>query len=128
MKIYENMEVERERSKYPRGLKHYSKETITENSLFDIDLALYKLKSIWKGICHEEDTTRHKEENQSSPGEVLRGYLLRLLYQDWDPDSDSGEDRTVEGRYLEIDEREREEYEESKSECEAQAEKTQNED
>lgn len=49
MKEYEEMLIEREHSRYPRGLKHKRKDTILENSLFDLELILYKVIGIAKG-------------------------------------------------------------------------------
>lgn len=51
---YENLEVKRDRSDYPTGLKHYSTETILENSLLDIDLIGHKVKSIFGGNDNEQ--------------------------------------------------------------------------
>lgn len=60
---YEELNVEREYSQYPRGLKHYSKKAIIENSLFDIDLLAYKIASILKG---ENDGKRNKTGDEKA--------------------------------------------------------------
>lgn len=62
---YENLIVERERSEFPTGLKHFKKDEIYENSLFDLELTKHKVVSIVKG--HEdgkEDTTGYKAESE----------------------------------------------------------------
>lgn len=55
---YENMIIERERSEFPTGLKHYAKDTIIENNLFEGDLIQYKLKGILKGEDYEQKDER----------------------------------------------------------------------
>lgn len=51
---YENLIIEREEREYPIGLKHYSTETILENSLLDVDLIGHKLKNIFGGNDNEQ--------------------------------------------------------------------------
>ena len=59
MQDYLNMKILRDRSAYPTGMKHYSKETIVENNLFDINLIGHKVKGILKG---EDDEQRNEGE------------------------------------------------------------------
>lgn len=125
---YENLEIERERPDYPTGLKHYKKDTIAENSLFDIDLVAYKAVGIVKGQSNEKDTYGRETESGETPEEVRRGNLLGLLLGNRDSETDDGADGEIERRYIEINEREQEEREASTSECKAETEKTQNED
>ena len=113
MKRYMDLKIEREHSKYPRGLKHFSKDRIFENCLFDLDIIWYKVRSIWKG---GEDGKRNKtwceEEGARTPKEILRGLVLRVLYEDWDSEDRDGENRGVEERYISLNERESEERQE----------------
>lgn len=59
MNNYIDMEIERDRSIYPRGMKHYSKETVLENTLFDCRFLAHRVKMILKG---DDDG---KEKNKS---------------------------------------------------------------
>ena len=63
MMNYEDIEIERERSHYPRGLKHKRKDTIIENSLFDFELLVYKVVGIAKG---QNDGKRNKTGNEKA--------------------------------------------------------------
>lgn len=125
---YENLEIERERPDYPTGLKHYKKDTVAENSLFDIDLMTYKAVGIVKGQDNEKDTERCETESGKTTEEVRRGNLLGLLLGNRDSETSDGASGEIERRYIEIDEREQEEREAGTSECKAETEKTQNED
>lgn len=116
MRDYENLDIEREYSKYPRGLKHYSKERLFENSLFDIALFKYKVSSLVKGETNDEDTTRHKAKSKKTAREILQGFMFRLLYEDRSTIDRERADRAIADRYIALDEREREEHEESESE------------
>lgn len=111
MKKYLDLEIEREHSKYPRGLKHYSKSELFENTLFDIDLIWHKVKGVWKG---HENGKRNNEGSEttslSTPKEILRGFMFRLLHANRNTESGSGEGRGIEEQYLALDEREREEH------------------
>lgn len=72
MKQYEEMTIEREHSRYPRGLKHKRKDTILENSLFDLELLAYKVIGIAKGQDDgKTDNTRRKAESESTSQEIL---------------------------------------------------------
>ena len=62
MKEYEDIQIERDRSKYPTGLRHYNKDSIWENSLFDFDLILYKLTGLMKGDNNGETDKSTQEE------------------------------------------------------------------
>ena len=65
---YEEIEIVREHSEYPRGLKHKRKDTILENSLFDLELLAYKVIGIAKGQDDgTTDNTRSKEKSESTP-------------------------------------------------------------
>lgn len=65
---YENIEIEREHSRYPRGLKHKRKDTILENSLFDLELLMYKVIGIAKGQDDgKTDNARSEAESESTP-------------------------------------------------------------
>lgn len=113
MKKYLNIEINREHSKYPRGLKHYSKHELFENTLFDIDLITYKIQNIWKGDGYgKRDNTRGQEESPRSTKEILRGFVLRLLHEDWDSENRDRENRRIERVYLEMEQRESEESQE----------------
>ena len=69
---YEEIKIEREHSRYPRGLKHKRKDTILENSLFDLELLMYKVIGIAKGQDDgKTDNTRSKEKSESTPQEIL---------------------------------------------------------
>lgn len=75
MKEYEDIQIERDRSRYPKGMRHYSKLSVWENSLFDLDLLRYKLNNLLKGDNDgETDNTGSKETSQSTQKEILRGY------------------------------------------------------
>lgn len=114
MKRYEDLKIEREHSRYPRGLKHFSKESLFENSLFDLELIKYKLISIAKG---QGDGTRNKTGSEKTsygtPKEVLRRFVFGILHEDWDSSDRERENRGVEERYIEIAEREQESSAES---------------
>lgn len=72
MEEYLNIEIERDYSRYPRGLKHFKKEEIIENSLFDIDLMSYKLTNIIKGGDTDEETDKTDgTETCETPQEIL---------------------------------------------------------
>lgn len=72
MKEYEEMLIEREHSRYPRGLKHKRKDTILENSLFDLELLAYKVIGIAKGQDDgKTDNTGSKAESESTSQEIL---------------------------------------------------------
>lgn len=109
MEDYLNMKIERDRSDYPTGLKHYNKDTIAENSLFDIELMKYKAKAIVKGQDNESDT-RHKAESEETPEEIRRGVSVRGIHEDGDSETHHGESGECEGRDFAPAEREREEY------------------
>lgn len=65
---YEKMEMKRERSDYPRGLKHKRKDTIIENSLFDIELLVYKVIGIVKGVGNgARNKTGNETKDESTP-------------------------------------------------------------
>lgn len=69
---YEDMEIKREHSRYPKGLKHKSKDTMIENSLFDLEYIGYKLKGIFKGATDgKTDNTGSEAKSNSTPKEVL---------------------------------------------------------
>lgn len=127
---YENLVIERERPDYPTGLKHYKKDTVAENSLFDIDLMAYKAVGIVKGQDNDRETSESRSEAESGKDaeEVRRGNLLGLLLGNRDSEVSDGADGEIERRYIEIDEREQEEREAGTSVCKAETEKTQNED
>ena len=68
---YENVKVEREHSKYPRGLKHFAKDTLAENSLFDFELVKYKLMALLKGVTNDEkENTKNGTEDKESAEEI----------------------------------------------------------
>lgn len=114
MKMYEEMTIEREHSKYPRGLKHYSKESLFENSLFDFELISYKLRNIWKGDFYGKgDNAWGQEESPRTPKEVLRRFVFGILHEDRDSADRERENRGIEERYIEIAEREQESSEQS---------------
>lgn len=71
MQDYLNMEILRDRSAYPTGMKHYSKDTIVENNLFDINLIGHKVKGILKGEDYEQKDERKVCEGISE--QVLPG-------------------------------------------------------
>lgn len=72
MKEYEDIQIDRDRSKYPRGLRHYSKESVFENSLFDFELIRYKLSGLLKGDQNgETNNTGSKDESKSTQKEIL---------------------------------------------------------
>lgn len=129
MRDYTKLKIERDRPNYPRGLKHYAKDTIAENSLFDIELAKYKLKSIVKGQNNgEEDTTRCKAQSKRTAKEILRGLVFRLLYEDRPTAIGERANRAIEDRYIAIAQGEREEHEESETERKAETQAQENED
>lgn len=69
---YEKIQIERERSDYPRGLRHKRKDTILENSLFDLELIKYKVIGIAKGQGNgKRNNTGRKAESESTPQEIL---------------------------------------------------------
>lgn len=109
MKRYEDLMIEREHSRYPRGLKHFSKERLFENSLFDLELIKYKLISIAKG---QDDGTRNKagseKTSNGTPKEVLRRFVFGILHEDGYSADRERENRGIEERYIEIAEREQE--------------------
>lgn len=75
MKEYEDIQIERDRSRYPKGLRHYSKLSVWENSLFDLDLLRYKLTNLLKGAYDGETyNTGSKETSESTQEEILRWY------------------------------------------------------
>lgn len=128
MKRYLNIEIERNRSKYPRGLRHYSKEGLVESILFDHELASYKIKGIAKGQNNDEERReRNKTQDKKNAREILRGFMQRLLHQDRETVDREAEIRAITERYISLDEREREERERSDEICETQTEKTKNE-
>ena len=68
---YENVNIEREYSKYPRGLKHFAKDTVTENSLFDFELIKYKFKALLKGVNNDEkENTQNGAEDKETTEEI----------------------------------------------------------
>lgn len=109
MEDYLNMKIERDRSDYPTGLKHYNKDTIAENSLFDLELMKYKAKAIVKGQDNEGDT-RHKAESAETPEEVRRGVSVRGIHEDGYSTAHHGASRGCEGRDIAPAERKREEH------------------
>lgn len=126
---YESMEVEREYSRYPKGLRHYTKHALIENSLFDIELIKYKLKGLLKGHDNgKEDTTRCEAQGGSLTQKIRRGLCFGLLFADGNTADSSGENGAIEDRYLEDSEGEREEHEESDSECEKETQTQTHED
>ena len=61
---YLNIEIERDRPEYPLGLKHYKKDELFENSLFDYELVKSKIIGIVKGADDgTEDNARHQAES-----------------------------------------------------------------
>ena len=113
MKRYEEMQIDREHSKYPQGLKHYSKHELFENTLFDIELIAYKLRGLWKGNEDgKRDNTGSQEESKSSTKEILRRFMLGLLYGDWDTEDTGQEYGTIADRYIALGEGEQEEHSE----------------
>lgn len=72
MKEYEALTIEREHSRYPRGLKHKRKDTILENSLFDLELLAYKVIGIAKGQDDGKRNQKGREaESESTSQEIL---------------------------------------------------------
>ena len=114
---YLDLNIERDRSEYPRGLRHYTKEKLIENSLFDLHLLWHKVTGIVKGHEDETGTTRHKEESRRSAKEILRGIVQRILYEDWDTSDSEREIDTITGRYLSHDEEAGEGAEEVREGC-----------
>lgn len=126
---YINMEIEREHSRYPRGLKHKRKDTILENSLFDLELIAYKVIGIAKGQDDgKRNKTRSEEKGTGSAREILQKFLFGLLHEDGSTADGERADRKVEDRYCEIDEREREEHEEGDSKPQEETQTQKNED
>lgn len=110
MKRYLNIQIDREHSDYPSGLKHKRKDTLYENSLFDLELIWHKVSGIWKGHGNgKRNNEGSEEESHRSAKEILRGLVFRLLYEDWDSADREGKNRGVEERYISLDERESEE-------------------
>lgn len=110
MKRYLNIQIDREHSEYPSGLKHKKKDTLYENSLFDLEVVWHKVAGIWKGHGNGKRNNEGSEEKSArTPKEILRGLVLRLLYEDWDSSDREGENRGIEERYISHPEREREE-------------------
>lgn len=110
MEKYLNMEIKRDRSDYPTGLKHYNKDTIAENSLFDIELMKYKAVGIVKGQDNEKSDAGYKAESGEAPEEVRRRVSLRGVHEDGSTETHHGESRECEGRDIAPAEREREEH------------------
>lgn len=110
MKRYLNIEIEREHSDYPRGLKHKKKDTLYENSLFDLEIILHKVAGIWKGHGNgKRNNEGSKEKSPRSAKEILRGFVQRLLYEDGDSADRERKNRGIERIYLEMEQGESEE-------------------
>lgn len=69
---YENLEVARDRSKHPRGLKHYNTDSVIESAILDVELALYRLKCLIRGTDHEEENIQNGTETEEEAEEILR--------------------------------------------------------
>ena len=61
---YEHLEVERDRSSHPRGLKHYNTDSVIESAILDVELALYRLKCLIRGTEYEEENIPNESENE----------------------------------------------------------------
>ena len=61
---YENLEVARDRSNHPRGLKHYNTDSVIESAILDVELALYRLKCLIRGTDYEEENIQNESENE----------------------------------------------------------------
>ena len=114
MKRYLNIQIDREHSDYPSGLKHKKKDTLYENSLVDLELIWHKVAGIWKGHGNgKRNNEGSEEESHRSAKEILRGLVFRLLYEDWDSADREGENRGIERLYLEMEQGESKECAES---------------
>ena len=63
---YENLEIDRDRSKHPRGMKHYNTDSILESAILDIELATYRLKCLLKGDDYEEKNVHDGSETEKN--------------------------------------------------------------
>jgi hypothetical protein len=77
--------------------------------LFDIDLIAYKLKGILKGAT---DYELKGQDNTTTP-KVRGGLCKRLLHAYWQTADSSGERKSVEDRYIALNERAKETGQES---------------
>ena len=75
-KDYEEMIVVRQRSKYPKGLRHFSKESIAEDSLFSFELIKHFLLGLLKGVSDEEENKSNGTEAQETTEEICDRYMF----------------------------------------------------
>lgn len=76
VKDYEEMVVVRQPSKYPKGLRHFSKESIAEDSLFSFELIKHFLLGLLKGVSDEEENKSDGTQNEEAAEEVCDRYMF----------------------------------------------------
>lgn len=75
-KDYEEMVVVRQPSKYPKGLRHFSKESIAEDSLFSFELIKHFVLGLLKGVSDEEENKSDGTPAKETTEEICDRYMF----------------------------------------------------